>query len=152
MRKMIPFVVACLAVLFVIGVAQTAPPLASDDVIAVTKAQWAAELKKDIGGYSKNIAEDYTEFNGDYPVRLDGKPINVHLTEGGFGSSSTTVSQEMANEKVQVYGDVAILTYNFIGANKDKDGKITPERGKSTRVYVKKDGQWWLVHAHFSPV
>jgi len=57
----------------------------------------------------------------------------------------------MANQKVQVYGDVAILTYNYIGATKDKDGKVEPSRAKSTRVYVKKDGQWWLVHANFAP-
>ena len=152
MRKTILFVIPCLVVLVLVNAAQTAPPSAADEVIAVTKAQWAAELNRDMAGFSKNVADDYTEFNGDYPVRLDGKPINMQLAQGGFGSSSRTASEEMANPKVQVYGDVAILTYNFIGTTKDKDGKITPDRGKSTRVYVKKDGQWWLVHGHFSPV
>jgi len=55
----------------------------------------------------------------------------------------------VANAKVQVYGDVAILSYNFVGVAKDKDGKTEPTRAKSTRVYVKKGGQWWLVHANF---
>jgi len=59
------------------------------------------------------------------------------------------VAAEMTNEKVQVYGDVAILTYNFAGVTKNKDGETETTRAKSTRVYVKQGGQWWLVHANF---
>jgi ketosteroid isomerase-like protein len=55
----------------------------------------------------------------------------------------------MVNEKVQVYGDVAILTYNYVGATKNKDGQVEPARAKSTRVYVKQGGRWMLVHANF---
>ena len=32
----------------------------------------------------------------------------------------------MANAKVQVYGDVAILSYNYVGSTKNKDGEIEP--------------------------
>jgi hypothetical protein len=66
---------------------------------------------------------------------------------GQAGASSGQVAAEMLNP-VQVYGDVAVLSYNFIGMYKDKDVKIETTR-KSTRVYMKKDGQWWLVHANF---
>jgi ketosteroid isomerase-like protein len=59
---------------------------------------------------------------------------------------------EMTNEKVQVYGDVAILTYNFIGATKDKDGVVEPNLAKTTRVYAKMGDTWKLVHANFAPV
>jgi ketosteroid isomerase-like protein len=59
---------------------------------------------------------------------------------------------EMANPKVQVYGDTAILTYNFVGVRKDKDGKTAPNIAKSTRVYSKIGGKWMLVHANFAPV
>ena len=62
------------------------------------------------------------------------------------------VMGEMTNEKVQVYGDVAILTYNFIGAMKNKDGEVEPSLAKSTRVYAKIGGTWKLVHANFAPV
>jgi ketosteroid isomerase-like protein len=57
----------------------------------------------------------------------------------------------MANPKVQVYnGNVAILTYNYTGLTQDRDGKTTPVRAKSTRVFVKKDNNWTLVHANFA--
>ena len=45
---------------------------------------------------------------------------------------------------------VAILTYNYVGLSQDKDGKTEPSRAKSTRIYVKKDNKWMLVHANFA--
>ncbi len=124
----------------------------ADQVIAVTKAQWAAEMKNDVATAMNNVADDYTEFNPDYPTRLDGKSMNVRLSEAFNSGSGDTVAAEMANPKVQVYGDVAILTYNYIGAAKNKDGEIESVKAKSTRVYVKQGGQWMLVHANFAPV
>jgi ketosteroid isomerase-like protein len=58
----------------------------------------------------------------------------------------------MANPKVQVYGDVAILSYNYVGAAMDSDGAVESVLAKSTRVYAKKDGRWMLVHANFAPL
>ena len=56
---------------------------------------------------------------------------------------------EMLNPKVQMYGDVAILSYNFAGVTKNKDGEMKSIRAKSTRVYAKIAGKWKLVHANF---
>ncbi len=133
-----------------VAAAQSQSSSVAEEVIAVTKAQWTAEMRKDMEGSQKMVADDYTEFNDDYPTRLDGKKLNRKLAEANLGSPGRLMAADMANEKVQVYGDVAILTYNFIGVAADKDGKTEPVRAKSTRVYVKKDGQWWLVHANFA--
>jgi ketosteroid isomerase-like protein len=149
--------VACAAIWSLAALAQTASkPAASakqaaDEVIALTRTIWVADMKKDVAGQTKNLADDYTEFTDDYPTRLDGKAINMRLAEGTAQGTGSLIVAEMANEKVQVYGDVAILTYNFIGLTKDKDGKTEPTRAKSTRVYVKQGGQWMLVHANFAP-
>ncbi|HQR36965.1 MAG TPA: DUF4440 domain-containing protein [Blastocatellia bacterium] len=121
-------------------------------VIAMAKAQWAAEMKDptNLTEQNKDTAEDYTEFNGDYSTRLDGKAMSMRLGEAGASSPDRSVAAEMANPKVQVYnGDTAILTYNYVGLIRDKDGKMTPSRAKSTRVYVKQGGNWVLVHANF---
>ncbi len=59
---------------------------------------------------------------------------------------------QMATEKVQVYGDTEILTYNFIGAVKEKDGTVQPLLAKSTRVYIRENNRWMLVHANFAAV
>jgi ketosteroid isomerase-like protein len=141
---------ACIAVLALNGFGQQSS--VADDVIAMVRAQWAAEIKDptNVAEQMKNIADDYTEFNGDYATRLEGKSLNMRLAEASGGSSVRTVAGDMANAKVQVYnGDVAILSYNYVGLLKDKDGKTEPSRAKSTRVYVKQNGKWMMVHANF---
>ena len=123
------------------------------EVIALTKAQWAAEVAgKSVDSVMEIAADDYTEFNPNAPTRLDGKALNMKIAEANADSSGKMVMGEMTNPKVQVYGDVAILTYNFIGAIKNKDGEVEPNLAKSTRVYAKMGGSWKLVHANFAPV
>ena len=132
--------------------AQQADQATADAIIAMTKAQWASEIKDptNVAEQSKDMSDDYTEFNGDYATRLDGKAMNSRLGQAAGKNSGKTIGSEMANPKVQVYnGDVAILTYNYAGLTQDKDGKTTPIRAKSTRVFVKKDNKWMLVHANF---
>ncbi len=146
-----------LLVLMVLGLnlpalAQTNDQVAKE-VIAIAKAQWKAQIeKKPVATIMQNVADEYTEFNPPSPTRRDGKALNMRLSEASSSGSGGRVAAEMTNEKVQVYGDVAILSYNFIGMDKDRDGKIEPVFAKSTRVYVKKDGKWMLVHANFASV
>ena len=132
--------------------AQPADQATADAVIAMTKAQWAVGMKDptNVAEQSKDMSDDYTEFNGQYATRLDGKAMNSRLAEASGKESGKGIAAEMANPKVQIYnGNVAILTYNYVGLTQDKDGKTEPNRAKSTRVYVKKGEKWTLVHANF---
>jgi ketosteroid isomerase-like protein len=132
--------------------AQQADKATADAIIAMVKAQWAAEIKDptNVTEQMKDMSDDYTEFNGDYATRLDGKAMNSELAQAGAKAAERSIAAEMANPKVQVYnGDVAILTYNYVGLIQDKDGKTQPSRAKSTRIYVKKGDKWMLVHANF---
>ncbi|MHA2274719.1 MAG: DUF4440 domain-containing protein [Candidatus Kariarchaeaceae archaeon] len=134
------------------ALAQTNDQVAKE-VIAITKAEWTAVVEeKQIATITQNWADEYTEFNSDSPTRLDGKDTNSRLFKAFISGSVEFVADEMVNEKVQVYGDVAILSYNYVGYTKNKDGKVEPSLAKSTRVYVKKDRKWMLVHANFAPV
>jgi ketosteroid isomerase-like protein len=128
-------------------------PKVAAEVISVTRAQWAAEAQgKSVAEQNAVLADDYTEFNADYPVRIDGKAANVALYDAQALSGGKSVAGDMMNAKVQVYGDVAILTYNYVGVVQEKDGKTNNSAAKSTRVYAKIGGQWKLVHANFAPV
>ena len=154
MKKLILVLIvsACCSAFTMNASAQQADQAIADAVIAMTKAQWAAEIKDptSVTEQMKDASDDYTEFNGDYATRLDGKAMNSHLAEAAGKASGKTVAAEMANPKVQVYnGNVAILTYNYVGVTQDKDGKTEPSRAKSTRVFVKKGDKWVLVHGNF---
>jgi len=143
---------ACCSAFAINASAQQADQATADAVIAMVKAQWAAEIKDptSIAEQMKDSSDDYTEFNADYATRLDGKAMTSRLAEATGKASGKTVAAEMANPKVQVYnGNVAILTYNYVGVIQDKDGKTEAARAKSTRVFVKKGDKWVLVHANF---
>jgi ketosteroid isomerase-like protein len=143
---------ACCTAFAMNASAQQADQATADAVIAMVKAQWAAEIKDptSVAEQMKDASDDYTEFNGDYATRLDGKAMNSRLAEATGKASGKTIAADMANPKVQVYnGNVAILTYNYVGVTQDKDGKTEPARAKSTRVFVKKGDKWSLVHANF---
>ena len=155
MKKLMLVLVAsacCSAFTINASAQQQADQATADAVIAMTKAQWAAGMKDptNVTEQSKDMSDDYTEFNGDYATRLDGKAMSSRLAEASGKASGKTIAAEMANPKVQVYnGNTAILTYNYVGLTQDKDGKTEPNRAKSTRVYVKKGEKWTLVHANF---
>ena len=144
------------AVLAVFATVAT-PALSKDDpavaagVMALARAQWAAERA---GGTPAqqlaSLADDYTEFNADYPTLLVGKAMAEAML--AVPQDTKTMFSDMQNPHVQVYGDTAILTYNFAGMNRGADGKNNVATAKSTRVYVKDGGKWWLVHANFAPV
>jgi ketosteroid isomerase-like protein len=155
MKKMMLVLVvsACCSAFTMNASAQQEDKAIADAVIAMTKAQWAAGMKDptNVAEQNKDMADDYTEFNAQYATRLDGKTMNGRLAEASGKDSGKGIAAEMLNPKVQVYnGNVAILTYNYAGLTIDKDGKTTPDRAKSTRVFVKKGDKWMLVHANFA--
>jgi len=128
--------------------AQAAAPTVEEEVIALTYKIWKAENDKDMATRNKYISDDYTEFNSDYATRIDGKTKNFNLSDAN-AKGGTSLAEEMLNPKVQIFGDVAILSYNYAGVMKDNTGKVTPVKAKSTRVYVNMNGTWKLVHANF---
>ena len=134
-------------------VAAAEPTGAAAEVMATAKAQWTAENEgKPASQAMASVADDYTEFNPVAPTLVEGKPMAAKFYTASLQSGDKTLVSEMLNPHVQVYGDTAILTYNYAGLTKGADGKMQDNLAKSTRVYVKQGGDWKLVHANFAPV
>ena len=133
------------------------PALAADnpqvaaEIMALARVQWASEIS---GGttaqQNATLADDYTEFNGDFPTLIVGRAMADRMID--VTPNDKAMFSDMQNSRVQVYGDTAILTYNFAGLRRAADGKVNPSLAKSSRIYVKQGGQWKLVHANFAPV
>jgi ketosteroid isomerase-like protein len=133
------------------------PALAADnpqvaaEVMALARAQWASEIAGEpMAQQNAQMADDYTEFNGDFPTLIVGKAAATRM--GEVTPNDKAMYSDMQNSRVQVYGDTAVLTYNFAGLRRAADGKVNPSLAKSTRVYARQGGQWKLVHANFAPV
>lgn len=126
-------------------------PQVSAEVMALARAQWASEIAGEpMAQQNASLADDYTEFNGDFPTLLVGKTMSTRM--GEVTPNDKAMFSDMQNPRVQTYGDTAILTYNFAGLRRGADGKVEPSLAKSTRVYVRQGGKWMLVHANFAPV
>jgi ketosteroid isomerase-like protein len=142
-----------IALLLMVGT----PALAADnpqvaaEVMALARAQWASEIAgAPMAQQNVTLAEDYTEFNGDFPTLIVGKAMSTRM--GEVTPNDKAMFSDMQNARVQVYGDTAILTYNFAGLRRAADGKVEPSLAKSSRIYVQQNGQWNLVHANFAPL
>ncbi|GAA4860793.1 DUF4440 domain-containing protein [Luteimonas vadosa] len=148
---MLPAALALLAI--------TAPATAAEDpavaaeVMAAARAQWAAQDQNKPAAQSyATVADEYTEFNPEVPTLIKGKSLAGRMFDASLQGTGKGLLSDMINPHVQVYGDTAILAYNYVGMVKDKDGKIDNVMAKSTRVYVRQNGKWMLVHANFAPV
>jgi ketosteroid isomerase-like protein len=152
-RFAMPLIGTAFALAMVPFTAALAQDAVANEIIALAKSQWAAEnAMKPTSEAWTNIADDYTEFNPAFPTRVDGKALAAKFYDAQNQSGDVGMVSEMQNAKVQVYGDTAILSYNYAGMTKSAKGELKPNTAKSTRVYVKQNNRWMLVHANFAPV
>ena len=100
-------------------------------------------------GFAVNFAEDATYFDDIAAhTRLDGlEEIKKHL--GSLEGKIPAHNYEIVDPKVQVFGEVAILTIRYHGST--TDGQPGPP-WKATSVYHLKNDNWLVVHAHWSLV
>ena len=107
--------------------------------------RWAAG---DPLGFSVNFADDATYFDDIAAhTRLDGlEEIQNHFAslEGNIPPHN----YEIVDPKVQVYGDIAISTLRYHSSINDEPGPPW----KATNVYRLTNGEWYIVHAHWSLV
>ena len=108
--------------------------------------RWAAG---DPLGFSDNFSDDATYFDDIAAhVRLDGREeIQDYLAS--LKGKIPPHSYEIVDPKVQFYREIAILTLRYQGTT--PDGELGP-LWKATSVYRLINGEWLVVHAHWSLV
>lgn len=101
----------------------------------------------DPSGYLRIQAEDVTYYDDIAAhVRVDGiQAMREYLSS--LQGQIPPHRYEILDPKVQVYGDVGILTLRYQA--RDFEGQPLAE-WKATSVYQKRDGEWRIVHAHWS--
>jgi ketosteroid isomerase-like protein len=140
-------------VAFATPVAAADNPAVTAQILALVKAQNDATVGgKPVSERLANASDDYTLFNGVWPVRLSGKSAVLAANTAGLQSGSAPIDVQIVDPVVQTYGDTAVLTYYGASSVKQKDGKLEAMTSKITRVYVKQGGRWQNVHSHLSPV
>jgi ketosteroid isomerase-like protein len=97
-------------------------------------------------GYIEVASEGITYFDPSLEKRLDGKAAYEELLTPIVGKIQIH-RFEMLNTKVQLSGDIGILSFNLLNYN--ENDSVT-NRWNSTEVYRKEDGEWMLLHSHWS--
>ena len=119
------------------------------EIIALEKASFTAWQRKDKRFYADYWADDFTEFLPQSPnLTANPKQSLLPNLQQSFDDWEL-IDIQMKEPRVQVYGNVAVLTYaeSVQGSYKGEPKKYT---GKVTMVYVRRDGKWKGVHYHES--
>ena len=117
--------------------------LASDEreLTQLVKDFNAALVKADTAFLDKVLGKDFVHYRpkGDVENKVqyleNRKTGRVHFD-----------SLDADDIKVRFYGDTAIVTYRSTSKGKDQHGAIDEQR-LWTRVFVRRDGHWQLVHS-----
>jgi ketosteroid isomerase-like protein len=128
--------------------------------LSATESQVLQVIKDFNRAFKNNDPEKYFTFIDDHitvitpsnPYRVEGIKDDREEFEYGIRSGSARVGyfQEM-QPKVQLYGDVAVVTY-FSRGSYGPEGQAKTLYFKETDVLVRKAGSWKIVHIHVSAI
>lgn len=128
------------------------PATSSDiasQIIAREKAAVEAWQRKDKAFFANLLADDATYYSPHGPY-LETDPKQNFLPKfEQYAESMKILDFQMHNPHVQVYGDVAILTYGASMAG-SFNGQPMQHTSKVTAVYAKQGSTWRMVHGHES--
>lgn len=100
-------------------------------------------------GYVAGAADDVTYFDDiGAHERVDGGAA-LRAYASALQGQIPEHTYSLANPRVQIFGDIGILTYTYVPSG--PDGGIGPS-WKATAVYHRREQDWRLVHAHWSLV
>jgi ketosteroid isomerase-like protein len=140
---------ALLLVLLTAGCVQSAQRDKEDQqivatIIAMEESALDRWGKGDPSGFLEISAPDVVYFDPSLDKRLDGLDALKNLYEGLRGKLHVD-HYELVNPQVQLCGDCAVLTFNYIGYS---GGGIF--RWNCTEVYRHRNDRWEIIQTHWS--
>lgn len=86
------------------------------------------------------------------PYRIDGLEFHLDLIRlMAQNPHQRPVRFDLLTPRVQIYGDCGIVTYTRLITYKNENASPYWVTFNETRVFVKRDGCWKMVHFHRSP-
>lgn len=120
---------------------------ATQAIIARERSALDRWSRGDPTGYAEIASDDVTYFDAIAAhSRVDGIEAFRAYTSSLEGRIPAH-EYEVVDPRVQVYGDVGILTLRY---HPRGSGGEALTRWKATSVYRRTDGEWRMVHAHWS--
>jgi hypothetical protein len=131
-----------------------------DEIITFLKRHLQSIQDNDPKTYNETTAADLTLYEWWItPHRIDGLPFHEFMMSsnaergtvfGAEGKGKTTSRFDLSNLHIQQYGDTVIASYTLLISTASAEGVKVASHNES-RVMVKLDGAWKVVHVHKSP-
>ena len=114
----------------------------------------------DVQTYSETTAEDLTLYEWWItPQRIDGLSFHEFMMTsnaergavfGAEGEAGSRTRFDLSNVHIQNYGETVIASYTLLISTASPEGVKVASHNES-RVIVKRNGAWKVVHVHKSP-
>jgi ketosteroid isomerase-like protein len=134
--------------------------MTNEEIIAFLKVHLQSIQDNDVQTYNETTSEDLTLYEWWVtPHRIDGLPFHEFMMSsnaergavfGSEGKAKSPTRFDLSNLNIQNYGDTAIASYTLLISTASPEGVKVASHNES-RVMVKINGAWKVVHVHKSP-
>jgi uncharacterized protein (TIGR02246 family) len=123
-------------------------------IISLERSALDRWIRADPDGYLSLYANDATYFDPFREKRVDGlDELNARMAPmRGMTLPFTEPRYEMIGPRVDVEGNVAVLSFNLVNYGKPSgsaDERVLA-RWNATEVYRRQNGAWRIIHTHWS--
>ena len=106
---------------------------------------------KDMATYKATTAEDLSLYEWWItPHRQDGLDFHYFMIENSWAGTDGAFRHDIFEPRLQLYGETAVVSYTFM-LSIAKEGKISHRTHNESRVLIKGEDGWKVVHVHKSP-
>ncbi len=106
---------------------------------------------RDLDTYKETTSSDLSLFEWFVtPHRQDGLDFHLFMVEHDWAGADTDFRYDLLEPRLQLFGDVAIVSYTFM-LTIAKNGAVEHRTHNESRVLVKANNNWKVVHVHKSP-
>lgn len=129
------------------------PAVAADDIanqiIAIERAGLDGSDRGDVSAFLKLSVPDVVYFDPWQDKPMVGiENLTAYYAKVFKKEDKPTMAGEMVNTRVQVLGDTAVLTFNYIVRKIDTHAVV--RRWNAVEVYTKRDGAWRIVNTNWA--
>ncbi|MFW6063209.1 MAG: nuclear transport factor 2 family protein [Chloroflexota bacterium] len=106
---------------------------------------------RDAETYEATTAEDLSLYEWFVtPHRQDGLDFHFFMINHSWAGTEVDFRYDLLEPRLQLYGDTAIVSYTFM-LSLAREGHIEHQSHNESRVLIRQDGGWKVVHVHKSP-
>lgn len=134
--------------------------MSDHEVVEFLKKHLQAIQDNDVQTYNETTADDLTLYEWWVtPHRIDGLPFHEFMMSsnaergtvfGAEGKGKSSTRFDLSNLHIQRYGGTAIASYTLLISTATADDVKVASHNES-RVMVRLNGAWKVVHVHKSP-